>query len=78
MDADLCVFDPRIDWRFDAATSLSVADWSPFDAAPFTGRVIATYLRGQSVYAHGKVQVGAGHGRWLKAAHERATAAVTA
>jgi len=78
LDADICVFDPRVASRYDARTSPSVADWSPYDQASFAGAVVATYVRGRRVFGDGRVQVEPGYGCWVKGVHsDRQTAVPT-
>lgn len=71
-DADLAVFDTRSPWTFRAADAVTSAKWSPFDGHEFAGRVEATYLRGELVFADGGVVGEPGGGRWLRPAHRPA------
>lgn len=65
-DADFVVFDTREPWTFDASRSRSSAKWSPLATRRFTGRVEATYLRGEPVFSGGEVVQTPGFGRWLR------------
>ncbi|HLB92257.1 MAG TPA: dihydroorotase, partial [Terriglobales bacterium] len=49
--ADVTVFDPKKKWTFDAAKSHSKSKNTPFDGSPFTGKVVATIVRGTIVYS---------------------------
>ncbi|MBB5340337.1 dihydroorotase [Tunturiibacter gelidoferens] len=48
--ADVVVFDPAVEWSFDAAKSLSKSRNTPFGGALMTGRVMATICEGAVVY----------------------------
>ncbi len=64
-DADLAILDPTLSWTIDAASSQSVADWSPFDGMTITGRVVSTFVRGQHVWDGSNVLTEAGSGRFI-------------
>jgi dihydroorotase len=49
--ADIAIFDPRAKWKFDAAKSRSKSRNTPFDGWGLNGRVMATVVGGQIVYA---------------------------
>jgi allantoinase len=63
-DADLVLFDPDETFTVRAAESESAQGYTPFEGMELTGRVRATYLRGEIVYADGNV-VGGARGRYL-------------
>jgi dihydroorotase len=48
--ADITIFDPKKNWTFAAAKSLSKSRNTPFDGWAFTGKVIATVVGGKIVY----------------------------
>jgi dihydroorotase len=48
--ADVVVFDPAAEWRFDATNSRSKSRNTPFDGAGMVGRVMATICEGRVVY----------------------------
>ncbi len=48
--ADVTLFDPKKRWTYDASKSLSKSKNSPFDGWQFTGKVVATVVRGRVVY----------------------------
>jgi dihydroorotase len=48
--ADVVVFDPAAEWKFDAKKSRSKSRNTPFDGADMLGRVIATISEGRVVY----------------------------
>jgi dihydroorotase len=49
--ADVTVFDPKKKWRFEAAKSRSKSRNTPFDGWNLTGKVVATIVGGNIVYA---------------------------
>ena len=63
MDADFVILnaDP---WQFDAATTQDGLGWSPYHGETFTGRPVATYLRGQKLWG-GEAKGRKGHGRFV-------------
>jgi allantoinase len=63
-DADIALFDPEASFTVRAAESQSSQGYTPFEGQHLTGQVVGTYLRGQLVYADGKV-VGAPRGKYL-------------
>src|SRR6266481_3192149 len=48
--ADVVVFDPAVEWSFDAKRSRSKSKNTPFDGAGMVGRVVATICEGRVVY----------------------------
>lgn len=56
-DADFAVLRKE-DGQFDASRMVSAEKWSPYNGRPTAGRVVATYLRGEPVFAEGAVQPG--------------------
>ena len=62
--ADLVLVDPHESFVVRAADSPSQQGYTPFEGLELTGRVTATYLRGQRIYADGKV-LGAPRGQYL-------------
>jgi allantoinase len=55
LDADLVLVDPEGEWTVDADAIRSKAGWSPFEGRTLRGRVVATYLRGEPVFANGNL-----------------------
>ncbi|KAI1813658.1 hypothetical protein GGS20DRAFT_552226 [Poronia punctata] len=53
MDADICVFDDTEEWVLHSHGMHWKNRCSPWEGHHFTGRVKATWLRGQQVYEHG-------------------------
>ncbi len=53
--ADICLFDPRESWRYDARAGFSKSANSPWHGQTLTGRVKATIVDGRVVYAGGKI-----------------------
>jgi allantoinase len=64
-DADLAIVDPNQSFVVRAAESESTQGYSPFEGFEMSARVVATYLRGDVVYADGAV-VGEPRGRYLR------------
>jgi len=48
--ADVVVFDPASEWRYDVAETRSKSRNTPFDGAAMVGRVLATISEGRIVY----------------------------
>jgi allantoinase len=63
-DADLALVDPRESWTIRAADSQSTQGYTPFEGIELSGRVKATFLRGELICENGKV-AGAPRGRYL-------------
>ena len=53
--ADICLFDPKEAWRYDAKAGFSRSSNSPWHGRMLTGRVKATIVDGRLVYADGKI-----------------------
>ena len=53
--ADICLFDPKESWRYDARNGFSKSANSPWHGQTLTGRVKATIVDGRVVFAHGKI-----------------------
>jgi allantoinase len=62
-DADLVLVDPDGEWTVEPGAIRSKAGWSPYEGRVFKGRVVATYLRGEEVFADGEVVGEPGGGR---------------
>jgi len=63
LDADLVLVDPAQEWTVEPGALRSKAGWSPFEGRVLEGRVVATYLRGEEVFANGEVSGQPGGGR---------------
>jgi len=63
-DADVVLFDPSESFVVRAADSESAQGYSPFEGQELTGRVKATFLRGQLIYENGNI-VGEPKGAYL-------------
>jgi dihydroorotase len=48
--ADLTVFDPNLEWTYQASQGFSKSRNSPFDGWKFRGAVTATIVRGRIVF----------------------------
>jgi allantoinase len=64
-NADLALVNPHETFVIRAAESESGQGYSPFEGLELTGRVRATFLRGEFVYRAGKI-VGAARGQYLR------------
>jgi allantoinase len=64
-DADIALVNPHETFVVRAAESESGQGYSPFEGLELTGRVKATFLRGEFVYRAGKI-VGAARGQYLR------------
>ena len=63
-DADMVLVDPRAHRTLDDASVRSKAGWTPYAGRTVRGQVVATLLRGSTVYESGEV-VGSRAGRFL-------------
>ena len=63
-DADLVLFDPGHSFVVRASESESGQGYTPFEGLELSGKVMATYLRGECIYQEGKV-LGEPRGRYL-------------
>jgi allantoinase len=67
-DADLTLFDPDAEWVVTKDDLLHTQKWSPFEGRKVRGRVVRTFLRGETIYridAEEPVPVGLGFGRFV-------------
>ena len=55
--ADICIFDPDEQWRYDARTGFSKSRNSPWDGRTLTGRVKTTIVDGRVVFDAGRILV---------------------
>lgn len=53
--ADICLFDPNEQWRYDAKAGFSKSSNSPWSGQTLTGRVRTTIVGGRIVFADGKI-----------------------
>jgi dihydropyrimidinase len=65
-DADLCILDPAQTRSVTASTEHSAGDFDVFEGWEVTGWPVTTALRGQVVYADGRVTSEPGHGQLVK------------
>jgi len=64
-DADFVLFDPDATQTIDATDNASRADFSIYEQKEVTGRVDATYLRGECIAIDGTVVGESGYGKQL-------------
>ena len=50
--ADICIFDPQIEWTLDQNSMRSRGNNTPFMDRKMHGRVVNTLINGNSVYSH--------------------------
>ena len=55
-DANITVFDPRVEWTARAEDLQSRAHNTPYDGRQLRGRVTTTIARGQLIVHEGKLQ----------------------
>ena len=48
--ADICLYDPEMEWQLDAATMLSRGKNTPFEGWSFQGKVRHTIIDGNLTY----------------------------
>src|SRR6267378_3993869 len=65
LDADLALLDPARGYTVSAADSPSGQGYTPFEGQHLTGRVTATFLRGELAWEDGRI-VGPPRGRYLR------------
>jgi len=64
-DADIVLFDPNESFVVRAAESESGQGYTPFEGHELTGKVKATFVRGNKVYENGKI-LGEAKGQYIK------------
>ncbi|MGI6686698.1 MAG: allantoinase AllB [Bacillota bacterium] len=66
-DADIAILDPNKIWVYRGVDSLSQTKSvnTPFEGRKMKGKVIATIVRGQTVYREGKILVEPGIGKYI-------------
>ena len=64
-DADLVLFDPDDTFTVRAAESESSQGYTPFEGMELNGRVVTTFLRGETIWDRGQI-VGPARGRYLQ------------
>lgn len=63
-DADIVVVDTQHPWLVRKEDLFTKNQWSIYEGMQFTGRPVATFLRGELAYRDGQI-VGEAHGKWL-------------
>ena len=64
-DADIVVVDVDSSWQVRKEDLFTKNRWSAFEGMTLQGRPVATFLRGELVYADGGI-IGEARGRWLE------------
>ncbi|QDT16831.1 dihydroorotase [Alienimonas californiensis] len=71
-DADVCVVDPHATFTVRHEDQLTKSHWSPWHGEELTGRVLRTFVAGQTVYEDGAVRRKvAGHATAVRCDHAR-------
>lgn len=65
-DADVVVYDPRVQGQIRAADLHGLAGYTPYEGMTIQGRVAATLSRGRVVYRDGQFLGEPGHGRYVR------------
>ncbi|HLZ44714.1 MAG TPA: allantoinase AllB [Gemmatimonadales bacterium] len=68
-DADFALVDPQRRWTFDTHELQTKSGVSAYVGRAFTGKVVRTIVRGQTVFADGEITGRAGSGRFLRPQH---------
>lgn len=71
LDADLIVFDPKLNWEVDRRALKTSAGWDPYEGCSIGGRVTMTMARGRVVWDGARVLALPGWGQWLRSAPAR-------
>jgi dihydroorotase len=66
-DADLVLVDLQREFEVQEKDVLALVGWSPWAGRKFKGKPVRTLVRGETVYADGKVLGKPGGGRQTKA-----------
>jgi len=64
-DADVVVWDPKLEHTVSARTHRQAIDYSVFEGMTFTGSPVATILNGEVVFENGEVTAVAGQGKFV-------------
>jgi len=64
-DADIVLFDPRLEWTLSADALHMAVDFSPYEGWKVTGRPVCTLSRGEVIMQDGEVTDREGRGRFL-------------
>jgi dihydroorotase/allantoinase len=68
-DADVVIVDPAREWTFDSQHLQTRSGVSAYLGRSFTGRVVRTMVRGETVYIDGQVVGRPGWGRLVQPQH---------
>jgi len=64
-DADIVLFDPRIEWIMNNETLHMNTDWSAYEDINITGKIIKVFSRGELIIDEKKCLAEKGRGRYL-------------
>lgn len=65
-DADLVLIDPKRRWKVSGDKMHSRAKWTPFDGFSFTGKVVRTILRGDTIFTETGDVSDRPTGKWVR------------
>ena len=65
-DADIAIWDPRIEQTLTHAMVNDGSDYTPYEGMRITGWPVTTLVRGQIVAHDGRIEARKGHGTYLK------------
>ena len=70
-DADFAVIDPHKEWTFHASQCFygNRSENYPYEGRVFKGQVLATLVRGKTVFQHGKILTPPGYGQYVSSLH---------
>jgi dihydroorotase-like cyclic amidohydrolase len=70
-DADLVLFDERVEKPLDERSLHSMAGYSPWHGRTICGEVVRTIVRGRTVYERGQITGSGSHGEFIPRARWR-------
>jgi allantoinase len=65
-DADLVILDPEVKWAVDESKQHSTAGWSPYNGRAIQGKIVRTFVRGETVYDGTVIVVEPGFGKFVE------------
>jgi dihydropyrimidinase len=64
-DADIVLFDPKIQWTMNQESLHMAADWSAYENIPITGKILKVFSRGDLIVNGDRCLARKGRGRYL-------------
>ncbi len=65
MDADLVIFDPKLEWEIEATFLHMRTDFSPYEGWAMTGKPVSTLSRGEIIVHEGELVAAEGRGKFM-------------